>query len=314
MRNIFKLASVAAFASVLFTSCLKDDPITDYTDKGITPIVLVPNGNWPRTQTLTPLALEFGTTPYELRVYARVSWDKPLNKSVDVTFKEDPALITDYNTKFGSDWKPLNTNAYQIPSLKVTIPAGQQEAYIPVKIFPDKVNLSQDNMLAFTITDASGESFSSNFKSYLVPLLIKNPYDADYDVVGYLFHPSAPRAIAKEKHIYTVTDVTSEAGLGDLDGSGYYFRFDVVGSNLTNWVAVGAAPPAPQSGFFTADNPGGTVFPGPQFPGVGEWKHTKYNNTYDAANRIFYMHYGYGVGSTGQNGWTRQVYEKWVRL
>ena len=312
MRNINKLIAILAFVSVLFPSCLKDDPITDYSDKSIKPIVLVPNGNWPRNSTLRPTTLELTSTPYEIRLYARVSWDKPLNKSVEVTFKEDPALITAYNTKFGSNWKPLNSTAYQIPSLKVTIPAGQQEAFIPIKIFPDKVNLTQDNMLAFTITDASGEVFSSNFQSYIVSLVIKNPYEGNYTVTGYFFHPSAPRSISEVKSLATVTGIRSEVSkLGDL--AGWSFRFDVVGNNLTNWENIGSTPPPPQSGFFTADNPGAVAYPGPQFPGTGEWVQTKYNNTYDAANKTFWMHYGYGVGSSGPTGWTRNIYEKWVR-
>lgn len=313
MRKLFKIFSVAGFTAVLFVSCLKDDPITDYTDKAIKPVVLIPNGNFPRNSSITPLGIDFTPMPYIQRLYARVSWDKPLSKSIDVTFKEDDVAISDYNTSFGTNYVKLNSNAYQIPSLKVTIPAGQKEAYIPITIFPDKVNLAQDNMLSFTITDASGETIASNFKTFLLPLIIKNIYDADYTTTGYVFHPSAPRALDDVKHIYTVTDVTSEAGVGDLYPQNYWFRFNVTGNNLTNWVAVGSCPTAPSSGFFTADNPGSIAYPGPEFPGQGQWLYSVYNNTYDAGAKTFWMHYGYGVGSTGQNGWSRSFYEKWVR-
>ena len=311
--NFIKLLGVAAVSSMLFSSCLKDTPVTDYSDSGIKPIVLIPNGNWPKNQEITPLAVDYTTEPYELRVYARVSWDKPLGKNVDVTFKVDNSLITDYNTKFGTSWSPLNTDAYQATALTVTIPAGQQEAYIPIKIFPNKVNLTQDNMIAFTMESATGQTIASNFKAYVVPLLIKNIYDADYSVTGYFFHPSSPRGIARDKHIYTVSDVRSEVELGDLGGSGYYFRFDVVGGNMTNWIPVGAAPTGAASGFFTADNPGGIAYPGPEFPGQGTWKQTTYNNTYNAASHTFYTHYGYGSGAASPSGWSRNVYEKWVR-
>ena len=97
MRKLINIAVVAGMSSVLFTSCLKDTPVTDYTDNAIKPIVLVPNGNFPRTTSITPLALDFSTVPYELRIFARVSWSKPLGKSVDVTFKEDDAAIAAYN-------------------------------------------------------------------------------------------------------------------------------------------------------------------------------------------------------------------------
>ena len=102
MKQFFKIGIIAGFASMVFTSCLKDTPTTDYSDKAIKPIILVPNGNWPRTQSASPIALDFSTTPYEVRVYARVSWDKPLTKSVDVTFKEDAAAIADFHRVAGA--------------------------------------------------------------------------------------------------------------------------------------------------------------------------------------------------------------------
>lgn len=302
---------IAGVASVLLSSCLKDTPTTDYSDAAIKPVVLVPNGNHPRTLPITPVALEFTTTPYEVRVYARVSWDKPLGKSIEVTFKEDPAAIAAYNTTFGSDWEAMNTAAYSIPTLKVTIPAGEQEAYIPVKVFPDKVDLSKFNMLAFTMTDASGEVVASNYQTILVPLLIKNEYEGDYDVTGYFFHPTGPRGIHADKYFYTVNANRVEGQLGDL--AGWYIDFDINGTALSGYAAAGATPAAPSSGFMTADNPGGIAYPGPDLPGVAPWLQASYNNVYDPATKTFSLHYGYAVGSTGQNGYTRNMYEKWVK-
>lgn len=303
---------IAAFASSMFTSCLKDTATTDYSDKAIKPIILVPNGNWPRTQAAAPVALDFTSTPYEVRVYARVSWDKPLGKSVEVTFKEDDAAIGAFNAKFSQNWVKMNSAAYSIPTLKVTIPAGEQEAYIPVKVFPDKVDLTKFNMLAFTITDASGETVSSNYQSILVPILIKNIYEASYGVTGYFFHPTASRAINLTKYFSTIDGSSVEGQLGDLGGWG--FRLSISGSNVTNWVATGSAAGAAASGFMTLDNPGAIGFAGTAQPGAGPWVHTTYNNTYDAATKTMYLHYGYNFPSgTNQNAFTRQIYERWIR-
>jgi uncharacterized protein DUF1735 len=313
MRKLINIAVVAGMSSVLFTSCLKDTPVTDLTDNAIKPIVLVPNGNYPRTTSITPLALDFTTVPYELRVYARVSWSKPLSKSVDVTFKEDDAAIAAYNTTFGSNWVKLNATAYSIPSLKVTIPAGTQEAYIPVKVFPDKVDLTKFNMLAFTITDASGEPVATNYQTILTPILIKNIYEDDYQVTGYFHHPSGPRGINMAKYFATVNDKRVEGQLGDLGG--WYFRIDVNGTALSNWEGIGATPTGANSGLMTADNPGAQPFPIPPAPGTAPWVHSTYNNSYDPATKTFWLHYGYvSAGGSGQNSWTRQIYEKWVRL
>ena len=101
--------------------------------------------------------------------------------------------------------------------------------------------------------------------------------------------------------------------MGDLGGWLFRFNTDDATGMLSNWEAAGSTPAAPSSGFFTADNPGNIAYPGPEFPGQGEWKYSTYKNWYDAGAKTFWMHYGYGGGSTDQNGWTRNIYEKWVR-
>lgn len=312
MKQYFKIGTMFGVLAVFLSSCLKDTPTTDYSDKAIKPIILVPNGNWPRTTAAAPLALDFTSTPYEVRVYARVSWDKPLNKSVDVTFKEDDAAITAFNTKFGQNWVKMNSAAYSVPALKVTIPAGQQEAYIPVKVFPDKVDLTKFNMLAFSITDASGETVATNYQTILVPVLIKNIYEANYTVTGYFFHPSAPRAINLTKYFATINDKRVEGQLGDLGG--WSFRVDINGATLANFQPTGSTASTVANGFMTADNPGGQTYPGPQFPGTAPWVHSTYNNSYNAATKSFFIHYGYNAASgSSQNDFTRQIYEKWTR-
>ena len=69
-----------------------------------------------------------------------------------------------------------------------------------------------------------------------------------------------------------------------------------------------------------ADNPGGIDFSsnlssnGGHVPGDATFNSTIYNNTYDPATKTFYMHYGYVNGSVaGESGYTRQIYEKWVK-
>ena len=289
MRKFLNLAVIAGMSSVLFSSCLKDTAITDYSDNAIKPVVLVPNGNFPRTSSVTPLALDNTPTPYELRVYARVSWSKPLEKSIDVTFKEDDAAIAAYNTAFGSNWVKLNSTAYTIPSLKITIPAGQQEAYIPVQIIPDKVDGNVNNILAFTITDASGETVATNYQTVLTPILLKNIYEANYAVTGYFHHPTGPRAINATKYFATVTPDRVEGQLGDLAGWG--FRITVTGAVVSNWEGTGTTATT-GSGLMSSDNPGGQPFPAPT-PGTPPWVHSTYNNSYDPATKTFWLHYGY---------------------
>lgn len=136
---------------------------------------------------------------------------------------------------------------------------------------------------------------------------IEGGYQAD----GYFFHPTSSRSTGAIKFLTLISPNVYEAYLSDL-GSTYTFRFSIDATNhLTGWTAGGSTPVEPASGFMTADNPGNFTFNTFQ-PGTAGFTQSIYNNTYDPATRTFYMHYGYAIGSTGQNGYTRQVYEKWT--
>jgi hypothetical protein len=154
----------------------------------------------------------------------------------------------------------------------------------------------------------------------ILNIQVKNAYDANYTQNGYKFHPTASANKAFKNvtvAIHTVNGTTSNTAVGDLGGSGYSFNFVVASDGkLTNWaVPAGAAtPPPPSSGFFTADNPGNIPYDaGGLSPGTAPYLQTTFNNTYDAASKTFYMHYGYGAGSSDQTGWSRNFYFTLVR-
>lgn len=307
MKTIFKIA-LLTLIGFSFSACLKDDPITDYSEDAIKPIVLIPNGNFPKTASVAPVALDFKPTAQTVDLYARVSYGKPLDKDVTVTFVKDPAVIAEYNAKFGTKYEELPAAAYKLPSLTVVIPAGQQEVKVPIELFADKIDLSKSNMIAFRLSDASGQTIASNFSKMVFPVLVKNVYEANYQVNGYFYHPSAPRAINEVKYLATVSGNRSEVSrLGDLGG--WSFRFDINGAKIENWESIGSTPTAPAAGFMTLDNPFGNA----TYPGPGGFTSAAFGNTYDAGTKTFKMHYGYAGGSTGQNGYSREIFETWVR-
>jgi len=306
MKNLSKIF-LLTFLAFSLNACLEDEPITDYSEEAIAPIILIPNGNWPSVVKANPVALDFKSTAQIVDLYARVSWSKPLDQAVTVTFQKDATIIDAYNKAFGTNYVELAPAAYKLPGLTVTIPAGTQEVKVPVEIFADKIDLSKNNMIAFRIADAGGQPVASNFRQIVIPVLVKNSFEASYKVTGYFFHPSAPRGINASKYMATVSATRCEGQVGDLGGWG--FQFDVSGTTVNNWSAAGATPPSPQSGFMAVDNPGNITFPVP----LGNFTHANYPNTYDAGSKTFRFHYGYGGGSSGPNGWTRQIVEAWVR-
>ena len=238
--------------------------------------------------------------------------------ATSVTIAVDTSIVNSYNNANGTSYGYMPSDVYTLTT-SISIPANSKEGDGKLAVNIAKfLTYGTEFALGLSITKVSGGpgTIQTDHSRFFIVIQVKNPYDADYTVTGYLFHPSSPRAISTTKHLTTLGAVTCNAPLGDLGGSGYYFNFDVSSTNtLVNWVAQGSAPAAPSSGFFTADNPGGTAYPGaaPLAPGTAPYVQSTYNNTYDPSSSTFWMHYGYGGGSSSQNGWTRQIYEKWVR-
>ena len=304
-----KLFFIAIFSTVLLSSCLKsDDQFGFDEDKGSIVSEIFDRSYYGDTKVI---ALE-ATPPTEtfdviqLRMYA----PRSLKPNADIT-----ATLTTANPAAATGLSTLPVAAYSIPSLSVSIPKNGGVIDIPMTLNKGLLDLSQTYGLIFNLTTVSEGVISELAHQVTVAFIIKNAYHADYDVDGYFFHPSAgsSRAIDLTKELGTVGAARSQGQVGDL--AGWYFNFDISGSTLSNWGAAGAAPAPPASGFFTADNPGGITYPdAPPGPGIAPWVQTTYNNTYNPATKTFLFHYGYGGGSTSQNGWTRNIYEKWVRL
>ncbi len=170
MKRYFNRFMAMMLVVSLFTSCLKDDAVNDYTN--IEAVIIIPNGNWPKATAITATKVGVAET-LTSAVYARISWDRPLSKDVVVTFAEDAGAITAYNNVFKTTFVSLNADAYKLTSYKVTIKAGENNANVPLEIYGSKIDFAKSNMLAFSITDAAGEKVSSNYKTYLVPITKK---------------------------------------------------------------------------------------------------------------------------------------------
>lgn len=154
--------------SCLISGCRNNDYILDYS--GIKPIVIVPNANWPGISEydLQPADSLFGVK--ELKVYAKVSYASPLDKAVKVTFAENPDMLATYNNKWGTGYKALPAAAYNISSYEVTIAAGTQLAFIPITIYPENFNGTDDYLIAFTISAAGEQMIASNAKTIVFTL------------------------------------------------------------------------------------------------------------------------------------------------
>ncbi len=131
-----------------------------------------------------------------------------------------------------------------------------------------------------------------------------------YADTGYYFHPSASSYIYTNKELIQVSANRYQLTIANI---GNTFQFDIDGNNnLINWSTSGSIPVYPASDFMTLDNPGNFSFNSSFLPGTVPYIQNIYNNRYDPVTKTFYLHYGWGGGSTDQIGYSRQVYEKLV--
>ncbi len=297
----FKSLIAIASATILFASCLKSTDDFGWDDDPGSVVVEIRDAAEDGGEKVISLEAAPPTETFDL-ITIRVNAARGAQPSGDITVDLVPIIPGAYT--------PLPAGSYTIPSLKVVIPKGQTEVSVPITLNKSVLDLTKSYGLGFQISSTTEGVISELANKIIVGLLIKNQYDADYTVTGYFFHPTAGRAINMTKHMFTLGANTVEGQVGDL--AGFYFAFDVNGTVLSNWRGLGSAPPAPASGFMTADNPGNfshaPLSVGPPYI------HANYPNTYDPATKTFLLHYGYHVGGNGQNTFTRQIYEKWVRI
>ncbi len=125
-----------------------------------------------------------------------------------------------------------------------------------------------------------------------MPTLDENDYNGTYNVRGYLYHPTASRAISRVETLVKSGPYSVITNLADLGGSNYKMELTV--DPKTNKVTVTAAPGAAGAPYtmlsdgLPASDPGYT----PKWDGS-----SKCNNTYDPATETFYIRCGYKAGT-----------------
>jgi hypothetical protein len=319
MKKVF-LTMFAASAIILGTGCLKDKGYDDnkYGLNGI--------DNSPKTIGIPEASIKVNirsviptTTPATVQmVQVNLNSNLAAPEDLHVNLVANPTLVANYNADPANTPKlvVLPLALYTSSPLKVTIPKGTNIGALVFTIpNPSLLNITLNYGFGYSIAsiDEPGYTIADNQKDILCILNVKNEWDAKYDVTGYFFHPTAPRALNLEKRLGTGGPITCTAAVGDLGPQGFTMNFNVVTNTCTAWASTGSTPASPaSSGFFTADNPGGIAY-APIAPGTGQWLQSTYNNTYNPTTKTFRMHYGYGAGSSSPAGWSRNVYEKWVR-
>lgn len=156
-------------AACLLTSCLKtNDEILDY--RGIEPLVLNPKANFPSKSAFASPLVDTAFGVVKLNLTAKYSFQKPAPRAIKVTFTRDDALAAKYNQTFGTNYLPLPSDSYEMPSAQLNIPAGSQEAILPVRILPARISGDAKYIIAFSITGADGVKIAENSQNIVYTL------------------------------------------------------------------------------------------------------------------------------------------------
>ena len=317
--NLIKCLGISATTLMLFAalnSCVKNrnETATDFTQiQPVVELLVSP----PLSSTPSKIrTVSYDTTVVNAQetIYVNYAGPGPAPRDIVITLAISPTTIP-------SGFLFFPTTAYSF-STQATIKQGQYFVPVVLNFKPRIFDISLSYGFSVSIVDAQGVIISANYhtQTYLV---VGNPYQGAYTTTGWFFHPTSGRAISAIYNISAVSGTRERAPVGDLGGAGFLFDFDVINNVATNWSATGSTPGptgsgSGSSGFMSADNPGGTDYSNPSnggnVPGVGQWKSSIYNNTYDLATKTFYLHYGYvATVIGGQSAYTRQIYVKMVK-
>jgi len=158
------------------------------------------------------ISLEFSSRDTTFSVAkVRLAAEQPAQEDVTITFVQNNALVTSYNTNSNSKYTVPAASIYTLP-LTVTIPAGKREADLKVTTKPSVI---AQGAYAFGLSIASVSNpaykISGNFKDIVVTMGVKNKYDGVYSVVsGFVQRYTAPG-------VPTVNDALNGTLVGNPD-------------------------------------------------------------------------------------------------
>ncbi len=265
MKN--KILLFVSFFAVVFLlgSCLKDN-VGEYWPDGVAgkSYATIVKANLQQL-ALQPVA---GDVKYDFLV--NIATDALPTEDITVTFKIDPAAVTEYNVP-NIAWNKANpkekpkTIYSTFPNMEIltktlVIKAGTRNGTAQAKVWGAQALNACDNFIAaISIESAktvSGKDIpiAGNMKTYLLALPIANPFAGKYVVNGYRIRPGNPTEDMAANSIQTYN--TLDCKTVQKNGFGNYSGYDVKIEITTEVIVVGgvncvkviATPVDPSSG------------------------------------------------------------------
>jgi len=252
MKNKIKIIVPFFFLALVFVSCLNDE-IGEYwpDDLAGKMYATVVKSAAPQQMALQPVP---GDVEFEFLV--NIASDALPTEDITLTFKIDPAAVTQYNSDYNKNFKPYPS--VEMLTKTLTIAKGTRNGYAKGKVWgAESLNACDDYLAAITIESAKTASgvdipVGGNMKSYLLALPIANPYAGSYHCVGYRIRPGNPtEPVDAVEPFWTVNCKTVQK-----NGFGNYTGYDVKIEMTEETVVIGgttcykviATPVDPSSG------------------------------------------------------------------
>lgn len=181
------LILTTAVASLLFSSCIKDD-VVKLTSQGST---FVKIGEAPENKLFfAPFSEVKPVALFTIRRDANSSAE--LQTTASVKLQADPAAVDTYNDDNGTDFEWLPDSLYTLgeginasgDTYTVDLGAGDFAKDFSINLDGSKWDLSRKYAVAFNLTDAGGKKISSGMDKILVLISVKNKYDGVYTITG----------------------------------------------------------------------------------------------------------------------------------
>lgn len=218
----YKSATILVMAILSFSSCLKDKAYENgtYGLNGIQQDEFISIGTAARNPNA--LALESKNAEQTVELF-QVTYDyiNPAKEAIKVSFTKDDAAVTAADPTL----VVLPSNVYSVVSNELTIEAGKRvsTASLTIKINTATLNPLKAYGVAFTISGISkpGVKTSSNLKTGIFKITLKNKYDGFYEVTGTMSDFVAPTLTGLYPH--TVNLYTSGPDQNDYGQTMYNF-------------------------------------------------------------------------------------------
>jgi hypothetical protein len=177
----YKIFAVAMIAAVTFTSCLKDDdPIISGAPSVLEFKALGAVEGTADTIQAYALPFEATATSEVINVVVRYTGPDKAPSDLAVKLELDQRIIEAYNEENETEYELLPADLYDVPSLDIVIPKGQNSVTVPFTVNPSAFDLSKSYVLPLKIVPPAGQLAGRNNSAILVNVLAKNEYDGLY--------------------------------------------------------------------------------------------------------------------------------------